>query len=203
MHTAIISLMGCIFTRLWLVKIPYAHSCNNSWYCMLTRSCNMVYIQTGKCTRKSLQTSTQQHQLQLNTQLMYYYSPNQTNLEWKLNNTFFTHLWQSKFHSLAVDDHLLGRVSHLLLYEPQQVLLVHTRGGVNVSVYLQGGSEETSAILALTCVPSERAPTPAGTSDSMFTMWKKICTHMKCEAKHNRDMGMGHYNDLMARAFMV
>ena len=131
-------------------------------------------IQTGKCTWKSLQTSTQQHQLQLTTQLMYYYSPNQTNLEWKLNNTFFTHLWQSKFHSLAVDDHLLGRVSHLLLYEPQQVLLVHTRGGVNVSIHLQGGSEETRAISALTCVSSERTPTLAGTSDSMFTMWKKF-----------------------------
>ena len=32
------------------------------------------------------------------------------------------------------------------------------------------------------------APTRAGTS--MFTMWK-ICTGMKCEVKHNGDMGMG------------
>ena len=31
-------------------------------------------------------------------------------------------------------------------------------------------------------------PTLAGTS--MFTMWK-ICTRMKCEVKHNGDMGMG------------
>ena len=38
-------------------------------------------------------------------------------------------------------------------------------------------------------VSSGGAPTPAGTS--MFTIWK-ICTHMKCEVKHNRDMGMGH-----------
>ena len=33
------------------------------------------------------------------------------------------------------------------------------------------------------------APTPAGTS--MFTI-QKISAHMKCEVKHNGDMGMGH-----------
>ena len=38
-------------------------------------------------------------------------------------------------------------------------------------------------------VSSGEAPTPAGTS--MFTIWK-ICAHMKCEVKHNGDMGMGH-----------
>ena len=26
---------------------------------------------------------------------------------------------------------------------------------------------------------------------SMFTMWK-LCTHMKCEVRHNWDMGMEH-----------
>ena len=36
-------------------------------------------------------------------------------------------------------------------------------------------------------VSSGGAPIPAGTS--MFTK----CTHMKCEVKHNGDMGMGHY----------
>ena len=50
------------------------------------------------------------------------------------------------------------------------------------------------------CVSCGGAPTPAGTS--MFTMWK-ICTHMKCEVKHNGDMGMGHLWLIMGGAFMA
>ena len=46
-----------------------------------------------------------------------------------------------------------------------------------------------STCMFRSCVSSGGAPTPAGTS--MFTMWK-ICTHMKCELKHNGDMKMGH-----------
>ena len=46
-------------------------------------------------------------------------------------------------------------------------------------------------------VPSGGALTPAGTS--IFTMWK-FCTHMKCEVKHNGDMGMGL---IMGGAFMA
>lgn len=91
--------------------------------------------------------SAQQHRLQLTSQLIIPLT--RQNLEWKLwvqqHLLYFTHLWQSEFHSLAVDDHLLGRVSHFLLYESQQVLLIHTRGGVNVSVHLQGGSEDKRA----------------------------------------------------------
>ena len=47
------------------------------------------------------------------------------------------------------------------------------------------------------CVLSGGAPTPAGTS--MFTM----CTHMKCEVKHNGDMGMGHLWLIMGGTFMA
>ena len=49
-------------------------------------------------------------------------------------------------------------------------------------------------------VLSGGAPTPAGTS--MLTMWK-ICTHMKCEVKHNGDMGMGYFCLIMGGAFRV
>ena len=41
----------------------------------------------------------------------------------------------------------------------------------------------------LFCVSSGGAPTLAGTS--MFTVWN-LCTHMKCEVRHNWDMGMEH-----------
>ena len=51
--------------------------------------------------------------------------------------------------------------------------------------------------MASCCVSSGGAPTPAGTS--MFTM-RKICTHMKCEVKHNGNMGMGL---IMGGAFMA
>ena len=34
------------------------------------------------------------------------------------------------------------------------------------------------------------APTLAGTSNAYHV--KKNCTHMKCEVKHNGDMGIGH-----------
>ena len=50
-----------------------------------------------------------------------------------------------------------------------------------------GGMNCTS--LLRSCVSSGGAPTLAGTL--MFTMWK-ITTHMKCEVRHNWDMGMGH-----------
>ena len=44
------------------------------------------------------------------------------------------------------------------------------------------------------------APTPACTS--MFTMLK-ISAHMKCEVKHNGDIGMGHLRLIMGGAFMA
>ena len=57
------------------------------------------------------------------------------------------------------------------------------------------------------CVSSGGAPTPAGTS--IFTMLK-FCTHMKCEVRHNWDMGMGHLwfsgwdiYDLVSGTFMI
>ena len=53
---------------------------------------------------------------------------------WRLSTT--PHLGQGESFSLAVDDHFTGRVLYLLLDEPQQVLLVHTRRGMDVGVHL-------------------------------------------------------------------
>ena len=39
------------------------------------------------------------------------------------------------------------------------------------------------------CESGGGTPTPAGIS--IFTLWK-ICTHKKCEVKHNGDTGIGH-----------
>ena len=46
------------------------------------------------------------------------------------------HLRQCESFSLAVNHHLTRGALYLLLDEPQQVFLVHARGGVNVGVYL-------------------------------------------------------------------
>ena len=49
-------------------------------------------------------------------------------------------------------------------------------------------------------VLSGGVPTPAGTP--MVTMWKN-CTRMKCEVKHNGDVGMEHLCLIMGGAFRV
>ena len=84
--------------------------------------------------------------------------------------------WEGPFHSVNLN------ISNLVVSNP-----------IWISIWLL----KQPVIRVWSCVLSGGAPTPAGTS--MFTM----CTHMKCEVKHNGDMGMGHLWLIMGGTFMA